>query len=106
MSQNQKLSHIDLKIKALQDKKKKLGEKQNLELITLMKKVGATALPAEILMGALMEAVEAFKTDSPSLKGWKTTGETFLSSHEKTKKALKEGRKHMPPFRQTSTAHP
>ena len=90
MVQSEKLSQIDHKIKSLQDKKKKLADKYNLELVTLMKKVGALSLPEDILIGALLAAVEAFKTDSPSLKGWQSTGRTFFILDRKAQREARE----------------
>ena len=90
MAKKEKLTQIDHKIKTLQNKKKKLADKYNLELITLMKRAGAMDLPEDILLGALLEAVEAFKANSPCLKGWQSTGRVFFIMDRSARREARE----------------
>ncbi len=86
----QKVSEIDLKIKALQDKKKKLEEKQYFELAHLIKKTGAISLSPEILVGSLLDATIAFKEKHEILKKWQQTGTEFLKSGKTEGNATRE----------------
>jgi len=75
-----KLSEIDGQIKALQDKKKKLEEKHQLQLAQLLKKSGASELPSDVLVGALLDAVKAFAEKKGTLKQWQESGKEFLNA--------------------------
>lgn len=86
MKHAEKLCHIDGKIKALQTKKKKLEEKQNLAWVNLIKKLGIHNLPEEIVVGALRETMEAFKENKPILSLWRHKGQRFLKPQKESKK--------------------
>ena len=77
-----KVSEIDLKIKALQDKKKKLEEKQLIQLAQLIKKSGAYSFSAEILLGVIIDAVKTFKENQESVKRWQEVGREFLEAEK------------------------
>lgn len=82
-----KVSEIDLKIKALQDKKKKLEEKQFLQLAQIIKKSGAFVLSSEVLVGVMLEAVKTFEENHDAVKKWQQVGKEFLTAEkEKNKK--------------------
>lgn len=87
--QNDKLSEIDLQIKSLQEKKKKLEEKQHLQLAQMIKKTGAASLQQEILIGALLDAVKALQEKKDVIKKWEQMGKDFLkfTKGEVSKKA-------------------
>lgn len=78
-----KVSEIDLKIKALQEKKKHLEEKNLHDLAKVIKKLGADSLSIEILVGSLLETVEAFQQQKDSIKNWQTKGKDFLEADKK-----------------------
>jgi hypothetical protein len=84
-----KVSEIDLKIKDLQDKKKKLEEKQFLQLAQMIKKSGASVLSSEILVGVMLEAVKTFEENHDAVKKWQQVGKEFLTA-EKEKNGKKK----------------
>lgn len=102
MIKKDKLSEIDIQIKVLQDKKKKLEEKQSLQLAQLIKKSGASILPSEILVGSLLDAVKAFEENIDTIKKWQKSGQEFLKSG-KDKKEEEEGKKSKNTFRPSPT---
>ena len=73
-----KVSEIDLKIKALQEKKKHLEERNLHDLAKVIKKLGADSLPTNILVGSLLETVEAFQQKKDIIKNWQTKGKDFF----------------------------
>ena len=77
-----KVSEIDLKIKALQDKKKKLEENQFLQLAQMIKKSGASVLSSEVLVGVMIEAVKTFEEDQDVVKKWQQVGKGFLTAEK------------------------
>ena len=89
----QKVSEIELKIKALQDKKRKLEEKQYLQLAQMIKNVGAAALPSDVLVGALLDATIAFKEKQDIVKKWQQAGKEFLTSGKEKNGKKKENKK-------------
>ncbi len=97
-----KVSEIDLKIKALQEKKKKLEEKKSLQLVQLIKKSGASILPSEILVGSLLDAVKAFEDNIDTIKKWQKSGQEFLNSG-KDKKEEEGGKASKSTFRLSPT---
>ena len=78
-----KVSEIDLKIKALQEKKKHLEERNLHDLAKVVKKLDADSLPLDILVGSLLETVEAFQQRKDILKNWQTKGKDFLEDDKK-----------------------
>jgi hypothetical protein len=78
-----KVSEIDLKIKALQEKKKQLEERNLHDLAKVIKKLNADSLPTNILVGSLLETVEAFQQKKDSIKCWQTKGKDFLEADKK-----------------------
>ncbi len=85
MVRKDKLSEIDLQIKALQEKKKKLEEKQLIQLAQLIKKSGAHSFASEVLVGVMIEAVKTSKENQDSVKRWQQIGADFLTAEkEKT----------------------
>jgi Conjugal transfer protein TraD len=78
-----KVSEIDLKIKALQEKKKHLEERNLHELAKVIKKLNADSLPVEVLVGSLIETLEAFQQKKDSTKNWQTKGKDFLEADKK-----------------------
>jgi len=92
-----KVSEIDLKIKALQEKKKHLEERNLHGLAKVIKKLNADSLPTNILIGSLLEAVEAFQQKKDSIKNWQTKGKDFLEAEKRN-----NTRKHLShPFRKS-----
>ena len=88
-----------MRYKALQDKKKKLEEKQILQLAQLIKKSGAYSLSSEILVGVMIEAVKAFKDNQERVKKWQQSGKEFLTeekeknSHKNKKESISNSAK-------------
>ena len=72
-----KVSEIDLKIKTLQEKKKHLEERNLHDLAKVIKKLGADSLPVDILIGSLLETLEAFQQKKDSIKNWQTKEKIF-----------------------------
>ncbi|NBT86084.1 MAG: hypothetical protein EBT45_06270 [Alphaproteobacteria bacterium] len=97
MIRKDKVSEIDLQIKALQEKKKKLEEKQSIQLAQVIKKTGASTLPPELLIGALLDAVKAFEDNKDITKKWQQAGKEFLNSDKG-----EGGKKSISSFRQSS----
>jgi Conjugal transfer protein TraD len=83
MTATAKVSEIDLKIKALQEKKKNLEERNLHDLAKIIKKLNADALPVEIFIGSLLETVETFQQKKDSTKNWQTKGKDFLEAGKK-----------------------
>ena len=83
-----KVSEIDLKIKALQDKKKKLEEKQFLQLAQMIKKSGASVLSSEVLVGVMIEAVKTFEENQDVVKQWQQVGREFLTAEKEKNQRL------------------
>lgn len=79
-----KVSKIDLKIKTLKEKKKHLEERNLLDLAKVLKKLNADSLPVDILIGSLLETLEAFQQKKDSIKNWQTKGKDFLEADKKT----------------------
>ncbi len=79
-----KVSKIDLKIKALQEKKKHLEEKNLHDLAKVIKKLGVDSLPLDILVGSFLETIEAFQQKKDITKNWQTKGKDFLEADKKT----------------------
>lgn len=86
-----KVSEIDLKIKVLQDKKKKLEEKQFLQLAQMIKKSGASVLSSEILIGVMIEAVKTFEENSDMVRKWQQVGKEFLTAEKEKNLNKKNG---------------
>lgn len=78
-----KVSEIDLKIKTLQEKKKYLEEKNLHDLAKVIKKLGADSLPLDILIGSLLETLEAFQQKKDITKNWQIKGKYFLETEKK-----------------------
>ena len=78
-----KVSEIELKIKALQEKKKHLEERNLHDLAKVIKKLNADSLPTAILIGSLLETIEAFQKQKDSIKNWQTKGKDFLEADKK-----------------------
>ncbi|MBY0281483.1 MAG: conjugal transfer protein TraD [Alphaproteobacteria bacterium] len=78
-----KVSEIDLKIKALQEKKKHLEERNLHDLAKVIKKLNADSLPIDILIGSLLETIEVFQQKKDSTKNWQTKGKDFLEADKK-----------------------
>jgi len=90
-----KVSEIDLKIKALQEKKKHLEERNLHDLAKIIKKLNADSLPVDILIGSLLETVEAFQQKKDIInKNWQTKGKDFLEADKKNNR-----RNSVHPFR-------
>ena len=97
MTVTAKVSEIDLKIKALQEKKKHLEERNLHDLAKVIKKLDADSLPLDILIGSLLETVEAFRQKKDSIKNWQTKGKDFLEADKKNNSR----RKPSHPFRKS-----
>ena len=49
----------------------------------MVKKLDADSLPLDILVGSLLETVEAFQQRKDILKNWQTKGKDFLEDDKK-----------------------
>ncbi|MEE4199573.1 conjugal transfer protein TraD [Erythrobacter sp.] len=67
---------FDSELKALADKAKQLKERRVRDLGTLVTATGADALDADVLAGALLEAVA--NTDKATGEGWRKRGAAFF----------------------------
>jgi len=90
-----KVSEIDFKIKALLEKKKHLEERNLHDLAKVIKKLDADSLPLDILIGSLLETVEAFQQKKDTTKNWQAKGKDFLEADKKNNTR----RKSAHPFR-------
>ena len=79
----------DSELKALADKAKTLRERRVRQLGELVAACGADALDADLLAGALLQAVAA--KDSATKEGWRKTGAAFFRG-EKRQPASGAGR--------------
>ena len=77
-----KVSDIDLKIKALQDKKKKLEEKQLIQLAQLIKKSWPYSLSSEVFVGIMMESLQTFEKNKDAVQKWQQIGQEFLTTEK------------------------
>ncbi|MBX9786303.1 MAG: conjugal transfer protein TraD [Alphaproteobacteria bacterium] len=96
-----KVSEIDLKIKALQEKKKHLEERNLHGLAKVIKKLNADSLPTNILIGSLLETVEAFQQKKDSIKNWQTKGKGFLEADKKNNNSSNRRRNSTHTFRKS-----
>jgi hypothetical protein len=99
-----KVSEIDLKIKALQEKKKHLEEKNLHDLAKVIKKLNAESLPLDILVGSLLETVEAFRQKKDSIKNWQTKGKDFLEADKKNNSRRNSSHPFRKPQQNTESA--
>lgn len=95
MSQTRVLD-LETKIKALQEKKKKLEEKHLIQLAQTLKQIGADKIDAEILVGALLNIAQtcALNKNTPThaMTDWKQKGKQFLTKRKSEKnKSEKQG---------------
>lgn len=67
---------FDSELKALADKAKQLKERRVRDLGALVTATGADALDADVLAGALLDAVA--NTDKDSEEGWRKRGAAFF----------------------------
>lgn len=72
---------FDTELKALADKAKTLKERRVRQLGELVAATGADALDADLLAGALLDAVAS--KDSATLEGWRKAGATFFRSKQR-----------------------
>ena len=99
MNQAEKLKTIDEKMKALQDKRKKVEEDILNERLKLFKKLEIDTIPLDILVGSLLETVDAVQKNKHITKQWEEKGKTFFEAEKK-----KRGEKNAKPFRPSSKA--
>jgi hypothetical protein len=76
-----KLRDFDSELKALADKAKAIKERRVRQLGELVAAIGADALDADLLAGALLGAV-AIK-DAATREGWRKAGAAFFRSKER-----------------------
>jgi len=95
-----KVSEIDLKIKALHEKKKHLEEKNLHDIAKVIKKLNADSLPLDILVGSLLETGEAFQQQKDNIKSWQTKGKDFLEADKKSNTSNRR-KNSSHPFRHT-----
>jgi len=69
---------FDSELKALADKARQLKERRVRQLGDLVAATGADALDAELLAGALLDAVAA--KDAATKEGWRKRGATFFQA--------------------------
>jgi hypothetical protein len=81
MNQSQRLQSIDQKIKDLQDKKRQLEKKQIGDLAKILKRVDAHLMPPDMLAGALIDVVEAFKNKQDTTHVWVKKGQELLKAN-------------------------
>jgi len=67
---------FDVELKALADKAKALKERRVRQLGELVAATGADALDADLLAGALLDAVTS--TDAATREGWRKAGAAFF----------------------------
>lgn len=71
----------DSELKALADKAKAIMERRVRQLGELVAATGADALDAELLAGALLDAVAS--KDAPTREGWRKAGAAFFRSKQR-----------------------
>ncbi len=79
MINKQKLSEFDLQMKTIQEKKKRYIEIQSMQLIKMIKKIGAFDLPSEILVGSLIDTVQSYQKEEEVINKWQQLGYEFLN---------------------------
>ena len=73
---------FDSELKALADKAKAIKERRTRQLGELVIATGADALDAELLAGALLDAVAS--KDAAKREGWRKAGAAFFRGPQKT----------------------
>jgi len=79
----------DAELKALADKAKQLREQKLRQLGELVVAIGADALPAEQLAGALLSAIET--KDTAIKEGWRKHGAAFFQAAPRNARGADRG---------------
>jgi hypothetical protein len=83
---NQRVKTIDAQINKLQNRKRKLEEKNKTHIIKIFNRCGANKLPDSILAGGILEIVRAFNQNDERITTWKTEGNQILKPGRGRKK--------------------
>lgn len=86
MVKNVRIERLDGKINQLQARKKKLEGKRINQLTKVLNRCGANTMPDEILAGAILEAVTAYKQNDARVFTWKSDGIKILKPGRGKKK--------------------
>jgi hypothetical protein len=88
MATERELAGIDEEIRKLEEKKQALRERWRGEIAADLDAAGAAVLPRTVLLGAVLEAIEAHREEGERVTLWSKSGESFLrgkrgSTHRK-----------------------
>jgi hypothetical protein len=91
MATERELAGIDEEIRKLEEKKEALHERWREEIAADLDAAGAAVLPRAVLLGAVLEAIEAHREGGERAALWEKSGESFLrgkrrSTHRKAPK--------------------
>jgi hypothetical protein len=89
LPENLRIKDLDNKINKLQARKKRLEGKRISQLTKILNRCGANTIPDEILAGAVLEIVEAYKQNDTRVSAWKSDGLKILSPGRGKKKFSK-----------------
>jgi seryl-tRNA synthetase len=78
-----KIIDLEEKIKKLTQEKKDLENKRNIEVASLIAKVGINDIDDELLVGALVSIKESITNKNPVLEVWLEAGRKFLKRKPK-----------------------
>jgi len=78
---------FDAELQALADKTRKIKEQKTVRLGELVQDVGADALAADALAGALLAAVEQSRKQPEAVARWTERGRAFFQERKRGRKA-------------------
>jgi|GEM_PF-1391053 len=71
---NMRIETLDLKINQLHARKKRIEAKRTTQFAKILNRCHAHEMPEEILAGAILEAVRAYKQNDSRVSTWKSEG--------------------------------
>jgi hypothetical protein len=81
-----KTKDIEKQIQALQEKKKKLEEKERSKIGVVIRRCNADKIPFEVLAGAILDASRAYSANDDVVGRWKAQGKEILNPGRGKKK--------------------
>lgn len=82
-----KIQDIDSKISKLSARKKRLEEKGNTKLFTILSRCGANQISEDVLAGGILDIVKAVHNNDQRVSSWKNEGTKILKPGRGRRKA-------------------
>lgn len=81
-----KTKDIEKQIQILQEKKKKIEDKEREKITLVLKRCNADKIPFEVLAGAILEASKSYAANDDVINDWKEQGKKILNPGRGKKK--------------------